>query len=135
MSDKIYLILLGVNILIIIVNYNLLKNPKPYPPEEVRKEFKSGGERLDSYKYSGLSHYLLPRLVKSQANWENGNAYWYRSGVRLGIFGIVLTLITAILGKVFRLFDPLVGLFIILIPLVLGMIYMCIRMEKHILKD
>ena len=135
MSNKIYLILLGVNILIIIVNYNLLKNPKPYPPEEIRKEFKSGRERLDSYKYRGLSHYLLPRLVKSQANWENGNAYWYRSGVRLGIFGIVLTLITAILGEVFRLFDPLVGLFIILILWVLGMIYMCIRMEKDILKD
>lgn len=135
MSDKIYLILLGVNILIIIVNYNLLKNPKPYPPEEVRKEFKSGSERLGSYKYSGPSHYLLPRLVKSQANWENGNAYWYRSCVRLGIFGIVLTLITAILGEVFRLFDSLVGLFIISIPWVLGMIYMCIRMEKDILKD
>lgn len=80
----------------------------------------------------GLSHYLLPRLVKSEANWENGNNFWYRSGVRLGIFGIVLTLITAILGKVFRLFDSLVGLFIISIPWVLGMIYMCIRMEKHI---
>ena len=51
MSSKIYLIFLGVHILIIIVNYNLLKNPKPYPPEEIRKEFKSGGESLASYKY------------------------------------------------------------------------------------
>lgn len=135
MSDKIYLILLGVNILIIIVNYNLLKNPKPYPPEEVRKEFKSGSVSLSSCKYIGPSHYFLPRLAKSQANWENGNAYWYRSCVRLGIFGIVLTLITAILGEVFRLFDPLVDLFIILIPWFLGMIYICIRMEKDILKD
>lgn len=42
MSDKIYLIFLGVNILIIIVNYNLLKNPKPYPPEEVGKNLKVG---------------------------------------------------------------------------------------------
>lgn len=42
MSNKIYLFILGVHILIIIVNYHLLKNPKPYPPEEVRKDFKSG---------------------------------------------------------------------------------------------
>lgn len=135
MSDKIYLILLGVNILIIIVNYNLLKNPKPYPPEEIRKEFKSGSVRFSSNKYMGLSHYLLPRLVKSESNWINGNAYWYRSGVRLGIFGIVITLITIIIGEFFNLYDSLIGLFIILIPWVLGMIYMCIRMEKDILKD
>lgn len=42
MSNKIYLILLGVNVLIIIVNYNLLKNPKPYLSEEVRKNLKVG---------------------------------------------------------------------------------------------
>ena len=135
MSNKIYLILLGVNILIIIVNYNLLKNPKPYPPEEVRKEFKSGGVSLASSKFVGFSHYLLPRLVKSQANWENGNAYWYRSCVKLGIIGILITLFTMILGEVFNLFDSLLGMFIILIPVSLGMIYMCIRMEKDILKD
>lgn len=41
MSNKIYLIFLVVDILIIIVNYNLLKNPKPYPPKEIREEFKS----------------------------------------------------------------------------------------------
>ena len=40
-----------------------------------------------------------------------------------------------ILGEVFNLFDPLLGMFIILIPVSLGMIYMCIRMEKDILKD
>ena len=68
MPIKIYLIFLGINILIIIVNYNLLNNPKPNAPEEVRAEFESGRERLDSYKYRGLSHYLLPRLVKSKAN-------------------------------------------------------------------
>lgn len=135
MDNKIYLIFLGVHILIIIVNYHLLKNPKPYPPEEVSKEFKSGRERLSSYKYSGPSHYFLPRLVQSQANWENGNAYWYRSSVKFGIFGIGITLITAILGEVFKLFDPLIGLFIILFPLVLGMIGLCIRMEKDVLKD
>ena len=55
MDNKIYLIFLGVHILIIIVNYHLLKNPKPYPPEEVRKEFKRGRERLASYKYGGVS--------------------------------------------------------------------------------
>lgn len=135
MSNKLYLILLAVHILIIIVNYNLLKNPKPYPPEEIRKEFKSGGVSLASSKFVGFSHYLLPRIVKSQANWENGNAYWYRSGVKLGMVGIGITLITMILGEVFNLFAPLLGMFIILIPVSLGMIYMCIRMENHILKD
>lgn len=128
MTNNLYLIFLAVHTLIIIVNYHLLKKPKPYPPDEVRKEFKSGGERLSSYKYIGLSHYLIPRLVQSKANWENGNAYWYRSGVRLGIFGIVITLITIILGEVLKLFDPLVGLFIISIPWFLGIIYTCIRM-------
>lgn len=135
MDNKIYLIFLGVHILIIIVNYHLLKNPKPYPPEEVREEFKSGRESLSSYKYGGVSHYLLPRLVKSQANWINGNAYWYRSSVKFGIFGKCLTFFTMILGEVFKLFDPLIGLFIILFPLVLGMIGLCIRIEKDVLKD
>ena len=83
----------------------------------------------------GFSHYLLPRLVKSQANWENGNAYRYRSGVKLGIIGILITLFTIILGEVFNLFDPLLGMFIILIPVSLGMIYTCIRMERDILRD
>lgn len=135
MYNKIYLILLGVNILIIIVNYNLLKNPKPYPPEEIRKEFKSGGVSLASSKFVGSSHYLLPRLVKSEANWENGNNFWYKSCIKLGIMGISLTILTMILGEYFKLFDPLIGLFIIFIPVSLGMIYMCIRMEKDILKD
>ncbi len=135
MSNKIYLILLGVNILIIIVNYNLLKNPKPYPPEEVRKEFKSGGVSLASSKFVGSSHYLLPRLVKSEANWENGNNFWYKSCIKLGIMGISLTILTMILGEYFKLFDSLIGMFIIFIPVSLGMIYICIRMEKDILKD
>lgn len=135
MSNKLYLILLAVHILIIIVNYNLLKNPKPYPPEEVRKEFKSGGVSLASSKFVGSSHYLLPRLAKSEANWIKGNYYWHMSSVRLGIFGIVITLITSILGEVFNLYDPLIGMFIILIPVSLGMVYICFRMEKNILKD
>lgn len=135
MSNKLYLILLAVHILIVIVNYNLLKTPKPYPPEEVRKEFKSGGVSLASSKFVGFSHYLLPRLVKSEANWENGNNFWYKSGIKLGIMGISLTILTMILGEYFKLFDPLIGLFIIFIPVSLGMIYICIRMEKDILKD
>ena len=40
-----------------------------------------------------------------------------------------------LLGEVFKIYDPLVGLFIILIPSILGMIYLRIRMENHILKD
>lgn len=135
MSNNIYLFILGVHILIIIVNYHLLKNPKPYPPEEVRKEFKGGGSSISSYKYSGLSHYILPRLVKSESNWENGNLYWYRSSIKLGIFGIGLTFVTMISGEVFKLFHPLIGLFIILIPVILGMVYMSFKMEKDILKD
>lgn len=79
----------------------------------------------------GSSHYLLPRLVKSEANWENGNNFWYKSCIKLGIMGISLTILTMILGEYFKLFDPL----IIFIPVSLGMIYMCIRMEKDILKD
>ena len=135
MDSKLYLILLAVHILIIIVNYKLLKNPKPYPPEEIRKELKSGGVSLDSSKYVGSSHYLLPRLVKSESNWVNGNYYWYRSSVKLGITGIGLTFFTMILGEVFNLFEPLIGLFIIMVPGFLAMIYLCFRMEKDILKD
>jgi len=135
MTNNLYLIFLGIYTLIIMVNYNLLKNPKPYPPENIREEFKRGRERLGSYKYRGLSYYLLPRLVKSESNWINGNNYWYRSGIRLGIMGFALTLFTMLLGEVFKIYDPLVGLFIILIPSILGMIYLCIKMEKDILKD
>lgn len=135
MTNKLYLLLLGINILIIIVNFNLLKNPKPYPPKEIREELRGGRERLDSYKYVGLSHYLLPRLAKSEANWINGNEYWYRSCIKLGLVGLVISLITMVLGEVFNLYDWLIGLFIILIPLILGMVYICYRMEKYILKD
>lgn len=135
MSNKVYLGSLVINILIIIVNYSLLKNPKPYPPAEIRKEFKSGGVSLASSKYVGFSHYLLPRLVKSESNWVNGNTYWYRSSVKLGITGIGLTFFAMIIGEVFNLFDPLIGLFIIFVPLVLGMVCICFMMEKDILKD
>lgn len=135
MTNKLYLLLLGINILIIIVNFNLLKNPKPYPPKEIAMEFRGGRERFNSYKYVGLSHYLLPRLAKSQANWINGNLYWYRSCIKLGFMGLVISLITMILGEVFNLYDWLIGLFIIQTPSILGMVYICYRMEKYILKD
>ena len=135
MDNNLYLLFLVIYILIILVNYNLLKHPKPYPPKEIREEFKRGRERLTSYKDQGLSHYALPRLVKSESNWINGNSYWYKSCIKLGIMGIAITLITMILGEVFNLYDYLIGLFIIMIPTILGMIYICYRMEKYILKD
>lgn len=135
MSSNLYFLFLGIYVLIIIVNYNLLKHPKPYPPKEIREEFKRGRVRLSSYKYQSLSHYLLPRLVKSETNWINGNVYWYKSCIKLGIIGLLITLITMILGEVFNLYDYLIGLFIIIIPSFLGMIYICYRMEKDILKD
>ncbi len=83
----------------------------------------------------GLSHYLLPRLAKSESNWINGNEYWYRSSLKLGLVGLVISLITMVLGEVFNLYDWLIGLFIIQISSILGMIYICYRMEKYILKD
>lgn len=42
MSDKIYLIFLGVNILIIIVNYNLLKTPNHTRQRKLGKNLKVG---------------------------------------------------------------------------------------------
>lgn len=135
MTDKLYLIFFPVYLLLIMVNYNLLKNPKPYPPEEIREELKSGRERLNYYKYIGLSHYLIPMLVKSQENWIRGNDYWYKSGIRLGIIGLFLTSITTVMVEVFGLFDSLIGLFIIFIPSFSGLIFLCIRMEKDILMD
>lgn len=135
MDRNLYFVFLGVYVLIIIINYNLLKHPKPYPPQEIIKEFKSGTVRLSSSKYIGMSHYVIPRLVKSESNWINGNAYWYKSCIKLGIIGLLITLITMILGEVFNLYDYLIGLFIIIIPSFLGMIYICYRMEKDILKD
>ncbi|WP_425538812.1 hypothetical protein [Microaceticoccus formicicus] len=135
MSKNLYLVFLGIYILIIFVNYNSLNNPKPYPPKKIREEFKRGRERFSSYKYRGLSHYALPRLVKSESNWTNGNIYWNKSGIKLGIIGIIITLITMILGEVFNLYNYFTGIFIILIPSILGMILICYRMEKNILKD
>lgn len=44
MFSKLHLIFLGIYILIIIVNNKPLKNPKPYTPEEIRKEIRSGVE-------------------------------------------------------------------------------------------
>lgn len=66
MFSKLHLIFLGIYILIIIVNNKPLKNPKPYPPEEIRKEIRSGGGSLASYKYVGFSHYLLQDLLKAK---------------------------------------------------------------------
>ncbi|MDO5713291.1 MAG: hypothetical protein Q4Q07_02550 [Tissierellia bacterium] len=135
MSNTLYLVFLGIYILIIAVNYNNLRNPKPYPPKEIREEFKRGRERFSSYKYIGLSHYALPRLAKSKSNWVNGNIYWNKSSIKLGIIGIVITLITMILGEVFNLYNYFIGMFIILTPSILGMIFICYRMEKIVLKD
>ena len=135
MGSNLYFLFLGIYVLIIIINYNLLKHPKPYPPQEIIKEFKSGTVRLSSSKYIGMSHYVIPRLVKSESHWINGNVYWYKSCIKLGIIGLLITLITMILGEVFNLYDYLIGLFIIIIPSALGMIYMCYRMEKDILKN
>ena len=135
MDSNLYFLFLGIYVLIIIINYNLLKHPKPHPPQEIIKEFKSGTVRLSSSKYIGMSHYVIPRLVKSESNWINGNAYWYRSCIKLGIIGLLITLITMILGEVFNLYDYLIGLFIIIIPSFFGMIYICYRMEKDILKN
>lgn len=134
-SNKFYIVFLCINILIVIVNYYYLNNPKSYPPKEIREEFKIGRERFTSYKYRGLSHYALPRLVKCETNWINGNAYWNKSGIKLGIIGIVITLITMILGEVFNLYNSFIGAFITLIPLILGMILISYKMEKNILKD
>jgi len=135
MSNNLYFVFLGIYILIVVVNYINLNNPKPYPPKKIREEFKRGKERFSSYKYRGLSHYALPRLAKSESNWINGNAYWNKSGIKLGIIGIVITLITMILGEVFNLYNYFIGMFIIIIPSILGMIFICYRMEKNILKD
>lgn len=49
MSKNLYLVFLGIYILIIVVNYNSLNNPKPYPPKKIREEFKRGRERFSSY--------------------------------------------------------------------------------------
>lgn len=135
MSRKLYLALLGIYILIVVVNYNSLKNPKPYPPEEMREELKSGTVTLSSWKYVGLSHYIVSRVAQSESNWVNGNTYWFKSCVNLGIIGIVVTLMAMILGEVFRLYDYFIGICIPLISSALGMIVICYRMEKKILKD
>ncbi|MEQ2401544.1 hypothetical protein [Peptoniphilus hominis (ex Hitch et al. 2025)] len=42
MGNYLYLVFLGIYVLIIIVNYNLLKHPKPYPPKKIREEFRRG---------------------------------------------------------------------------------------------
>lgn len=135
MNSSLYLVFISIYILVIIVNYNLLNHPKPYPPQEIIEEFKSGTVRLSSSNYIGMSHYVIPRLAKSESNWINGNEYWYKSCIKLGIIGIVISLITMILGEVFNMYDCLIGLFIIAIFSFLGMVYICYRIEKSILKD
>lgn len=55
--------------------------------------------------------------------------------IKLGIIGIFITWITTVLGEVLNLFNSFIGAFIILMPLLLGMILVSYRMEKNILKD
>ncbi|MGX7092380.1 hypothetical protein [Hutsoniella sourekii] len=135
MNSSLYLVFISIYILVIIINYNLLNHPKPYPPQAIIEEFKSGRVRLSSCKYLGMSHYVLSRLVKSESNWINGNEYWYQSSIKFGTIGIAISLITMILGEVFNMYDYLIGLFIIIIYSFLGMICICYRIEKFILKD
>lgn len=135
MSNKLYFVFLGIYILIVVVNYNNLKNPRPYPPKKIREEFKRGKFSFLSHKYRGFSYYALPRLVKSEASWINGYTYWSKSCIKLGITGTIITLIIMILGEVLNLYDYLIGVFVVLIPLILGMILISYRMEKNILND
>lgn len=133
MSNKLYFVFLG--IFIIFTNYNNSTNPRPYPPKKIREEFKRGKSSFSAYKYKGFSHYSLPRLVKSEDNWINGTAYWNVACIKLGIIGIIMTLITMILGEVFNFYNYFVGISIILTSLILGMVLISYRMEKSILKD
>lgn len=134
-TNKFYIVFLGIYILIVVINYNNLNNPRPYPPKKIREEFKRGKFGFSAYKYRGFSHYSLPRLVKSEANWIDGYAYWNKASIKLGITGLIISLLTMILGEVFNLFNSFIGAFIILVPLLLGMVLICYRMEKNILKD
>nr|WP_300003759.1 hypothetical protein [Tissierella sp.] len=133
--NKPYFIFFGVYLLILFINYKSLKNPTPYPPKEIIEEFKAGRERLSSYKYKGLSHYAIPRLAKSESNWIYGNIYWFKASIKLAILGIIITLFITVLGEVFNLYEFFTALFMLSAPLVLGMIFICYRIEKNILKD
>lgn len=135
MSSSLYLVFLGIYSLIIFTNYNNSINPRPYPPKKIREEFNRGRFGFSAYKYRGFSHYSLPRLVKSESNWVDGYSYWNKAFIKLGIVGIIITLITMVLGEGFNLYYPFIGAFIIVSPLFLGMIFICYRMEKNILKD
>ena len=134
-SNKFYIIFLIINIFIVVTNYKNLNNPKPYPPKEIREEFKKGKFGFDAYKYRGFSHYAMPRLVKSESNWKDGYHYWNKAFIKIGVIGIVITLITMLLGEVFNLYIPFIGISIILLFLISGMIFVSYRMEKDILKD
>ena len=134
-SNKSYFVFLAILIFIVITNYKNLNNPKPYPPKKIREEFKRGKKSFSSYKYREFSYYSLPRLVKSESNWINGNTYWNSSCIKLGIIGVIIAVITMILGEVFNYYNSFVGVSIILAYLLLGMILISYRMEKSILKD
>lgn len=134
-SNKLYFVFLGILIFIVITNYKNLNNPRPYPPKKIREEFKRGKKGFSSYKYRGFSHYSLPRLVKSESNWINGNAYWNSACIKLGIMGVIIALITMILGEVVNFYNSFVGVSIILAYLLFGMTLISYRMEKNILKD
>lgn len=134
-SNKLYFILLGAFIFTFFTNYNNLNNPRPYPPKKIREEFKRLKFGFSAYKYRGFSHYSLPRLVKSESNWINGYAYWNKAFIKLAIIEIIITLIAMILGEVFNLYNSFIGVSIILVPLILGMIFISYRMEKNVLKD
>lgn len=134
-SNRFYIVLLVIYIFIIFTNYNNLNNPRPYPPKKIREEFKRGKFSFSSHKYRGFSYYALPRLVESESNWIDGYSYWNKVCIRLGIIGIIITFITMILGEVFNLYNPFIGIFIIVAYLILGMILISYKMEENILKD
>ena len=134
-SNRFYIVFLGIYIFITFTNYTNLNNPKPYPPKKIREEFKRERIRFSTSKYIGFSHYSIPRLAKSESNWIDGYAYWNKASIKLGFIGIIITLITMILGEDFNLYSPLIGAFIILVPLISGMIWVSYKMEKNILKD
>lgn len=138
---NLYYIIISALVLIVILNYYYLKNPKPYPPEHIRERLKNGSGKFSDYKYIGFSQYSIPKLIRSEYNWINGFSYWYKFSVNMGLLGIIIMFLTMNLEKKLKLNIGIlnqtgtIGVIIFAVYGSISLLLVSNRIDKYILKD
>ncbi len=92
---------LGAFILMSVIGDYYLKNPKDYPPENIRNKINEGElTQIEYFKYIGLFEYKTQELIYSKSNWENGFKQISKGIYKIGNYGFVLQFILMIIESI-----------------------------------